>query len=81
MSVLFWLSIALWIVALASYAMILSSDEELQRKGAGMSVFIPLEALFQIVGHSRSRRLLYRALVLSAIGAMVSGGLYLLTWD
>jgi len=81
MKVLFWLSIGLWVVALASYAMILSANEQLQRKGAGISVFMPFEALFQIAGNPRPSRLLYRILVLSAIGAMVSGGLFLLTWE
>jgi uncharacterized membrane protein YbhN (UPF0104 family) len=79
-NVLFWLSIGLWVVALASYAMLLSSNEQLQREDARMSVFVPFEALFQSAGYSRSRRFFYRTLVLSAIGAMVSGGLYLLTW-
>lgn len=81
MKVLFWLSIGLWVAALASYALILSGNEQLQRKGARMSVFIPFKALFQIAGYSRTRKLLYRALVLCATGAMVSGGLFLLTWE
>lgn len=80
MNVLFWLSIGLWVVALVSYAMLLSGNEQLRRKGARMSVFVPFEALFQGAGHPRSRRFFYRILVLSAIGAMVSGGLFLLTW-
>ncbi|NCF29057.1 MAG: hypothetical protein GWP69_16860 [Gammaproteobacteria bacterium] len=79
MNVLFWFSIGLWVVALISYAMLLSANEQLQRKDAGMSVFIPFEKLFHNVGASRARRYLYRTLVVSAIGAMVTGGLFLLT--
>ncbi len=79
MNFLFWLSIALWLVALVSYALILSADEQLQREDARMSVFIPFEALFHTTSYSRSLKYLYRTLVLSAIGAMVTGGLYLLS--
>lgn len=49
---LFWISIALWLVALFAYALILS-------------------------GHGRSHKYLYRTLVLSAIVAMLTGGLYM----
>ncbi len=79
MNVLFWLSIGLWIVALVSYALILSGNEQLQRKSARMSVFIPFEALFRSARYSRSRKYLYRILIMSAMGAMVTGGLFLLT--
>jgi len=78
-SFLFWLSIALWLVALVTYALILSANEQLQRKGARISVFIPFEALFRGSGYSRSLKYLYRTLILAAIGAMVTGGLYLLS--
>jgi hypothetical protein len=80
-SILFWLSIGLWVVALVSYAMILSGNEQLQRKGDRTSVFIPFAALFQSAGYSRSRRFFYGTLVLSAVGAMLSGGLFLITWS
>ncbi len=79
MNVLFWLSIGLWVVALVSYALILSGNEQLQRRSAGMSVFMPFEALFHSTRYSRSLKYLYRILILSAIGAMVTGGLYLLS--
>ena len=79
MSFLFWVSIVLWLATLVSYALILSGNEQLQRKDAGMSVFIPFEALFDSSKYSRSLKYLYRTLVLSAIGAMVTGGLYLLS--
>jgi hypothetical protein len=76
--VLFWLSIGLWVVALVSYAMILNGNERLQRKGARMSVFVPFETLFHSATDSCARSYLYRTLVASAIGAMVTGGLFLL---
>ncbi len=79
MNVLFWLSIGLWVVALVSYALILSGNEQLQRKSARMSVFIPFESLFRSARYSRSRKYLYRILTMSAMGAMVTGGLFLLT--
>ena len=79
MNFLFWLSIALWLMTLVAYALILSGNEQLQRKDAGISVFIPFRKLFHSSGHSRSLKYLYPALVLSAIGAIVTGGLYLLT--
>ena len=50
---LFWISIALWLVALLAYALILS-------------------------GPARSRKYLYQTLILSAIAALVTGGLYML---
>jgi len=52
MIALFWISIALWMVALFSYALILS-------------------------GHTRSRKFLYRTVIVSAIAAMLTGGLYM----
>ncbi len=79
MNVFFWLSIGLWIVALVSYALILSGNEQLQRKSARMFVFIPFEALFRSARYSRSRKYLYWILIMSAIGAMMTGGLFLLT--
>jgi hypothetical protein len=75
---LFWLSIGLWVVALVSYAMILNGNEQLQRKVARMSVFVPFETLFHSVASSRARKVIYRTLVVSAVGAMVTGGLFLL---
>ena len=44
-----------------------------------MSVFIPFEALFRRARYSRTRKYLYRILIVSAMGAMVTGGLFLLT--
>ena len=44
-----------------------------------MSVFIPFEVLFRGTRYSRSLKYLYRILTLSAIGAMVTGGLFLLS--
>ena len=79
MNVLFWLSIGLWIVALVSYALILSGNEQLQRTSAKASVFIPFEVLFRGTRYASSLKYLYRILTLSAIGAMVAGGLYLLS--
>lgn len=79
MNVLFWLSIGLWVVALVSYAMILGKNEQLHRSGASMSVFTPFETLFHGAGVSRARWYLYRILVGSALGAMLTGGLFLLT--
>ena len=79
MKLLFWLSIGLWVIALVCYAMILSGNEQLQRKSARMSVFIPFEALFHGARGSRARRYLNWTLVGSAVGAMVTGGLFLLT--
>jgi hypothetical protein len=76
---LFWLSIVLWLVALVSYALIVSGKERLERKHARVPVFIPFEALFHSTSYSRSIKYLYRTLFLSAIGAMVTGGFYLLT--
>ena len=78
MTVLFWVSIGLWVVALVSYAMILNGNEQLQRKVARMSVFIPFETLFHSAGGSRARKYIYRTLVASGLGAMVTGGLFLL---
>ena len=79
MNVLFWLSIGLWVVALVSYALILSGNEQLQRTSARLSVFIPFEVLFRGTRYSRSLKYLYRILTLSAIGAVVTGGLFLLS--
>lgn len=79
MNVLFWLSIGLWLLALLCYAMILSANEQLHRKGAAMSTFASLETLVRRAGGFRVRRYLYRALVGSAVGAMLTGGLYLLS--
>jgi hypothetical protein len=78
-NVLFWLSIGLWVVALVSYALILSGNEQLQRTSARPSVFIPFEVLFRGTRYSRSLKYLYRILTLSAIGAVVTGGLFLLS--
>ncbi len=79
MNVLFWLSIGLWIAALVSYALILSGNEQLQRTSAKASVFIPFGVLFRSTRYASSLKYLYRILTLSAIGAMVTGGLYLLS--
>ncbi len=79
MNFLFWLSIVLWMVALVSYALIVSGDEQLGRKHARAPVLIPFAALFHTTSYSRSLKYLYRTLFLSAIGAMVTGGFYLLT--
>jgi hypothetical protein len=78
--VLFWLSTGLWVVALVSYAVILSGSERQLRKETGTPFFIAFEALGQRTGSSRVRRILYRTLVLSAIGAILSGGLFLFNW-
>lgn len=77
MSFLFWLSIALWLVSLVSYALILSGREQLQRKDTGKSAGIFFSALFGDTGYTGSVKYLYRTLVLSAIGALVTGALYL----
>jgi len=58
--------------------MILNGNEQLQRKVARMSVFVSFETLFQSVGGYRTRKYIYRTLVASAIGAMVTGGVFLL---
>lgn len=79
MNILFWLSIGLWVLSLVSYALILSGSEQLERKDAGRSIFIPFEVLFQGSGYSRYVRILYRVLIGSAVGAMLTGGLFLLT--
>jgi hypothetical protein len=79
MNVLFWLSIGLWVLALVCYAMILSADEQRHGKGAGTSTFTLFETLFHTTGGSRARRYLYRIQVAAALGAMLTGGLYLLT--
>lgn len=79
MNVLFWLSIGLWLLALLCYAVILSANEQLHRKAAGMSTFASLETLISRAGGSVARRYLYRILVGSAVGAMLTGGLYLLS--
>ena len=76
---LFWLSIGLWMLALVSYALILSGNEHLERKEARMSAIIPFGALPHGTGYPRCLRQLYRLPILSAIGAMVTGGLFLLT--
>jgi len=77
---LFWLSIGLWAVALVSYAAILSGSERQHRKETGTPFFIAFEALLQRTGSSRIRGILYGTLMLSAIGALLSGGLFLLNW-
>ncbi len=76
-SFLFWLSIALWLVSLVSYALILSAREQLRRKDTGRSAGIFFGALFADTGHTGSVKYLYRTLVLSASGALVTGALYL----
>ena len=78
-SIFFWISIGLWVVALVAYALILNGNEQLERRDTRMSVFIPFKVLFQDSGYSRYSRLLYRTLILSAFGAMLSGGLFMLT--
>jgi hypothetical protein len=78
-NILFWLSIGLWMISLVSYALILSGHEQLDRKDARMSFFIPFEVLFHSSGYSRYVRYLYRILVVSAVGAVLTGGLFLLT--
>jgi hypothetical protein len=77
---LFWLSFGLWAVALVSYAAILSGSERQHRKETGTPFFIASETLPQHTGSSRIRGILYCMLVLSAIGALLSGGLFLLNW-
>ena len=42
-------------------------------------MFLPFEVLFQDSGYSRYSRYLYRTLILSAVLAIVTGGLFLLT--
>lgn len=79
MNILFWLSIALWAIALSCYALILSGKERLERSNARMSIFVPFEELFESSHYSRYLKYLYRALVLSAVGAMLTGGLFLLS--
>ena len=79
MNVLFWISIGLWVVALVSYALILSGNEQLQRTSARASVFIPFQVLFRNARYSRSLKYLYWTLIFSAMGAMVTGGLFLLS--
>jgi hypothetical protein len=78
-NVLFWTSIGLWVVALVSYALILSGNEQLQRTSVRASVFIPFQVLFRNTRYSRSLKYLYRILIFSAMGAMVTGGLFLLS--
>ena len=75
MNILLWLSIGLWVLALVSYAVILSGNEQLEGKQA----MIPFGARSHSAGHPRPSRHLYRILILSAIGALVTGGLFLLT--
>ena len=77
MSVLFWLSITLWLVSLVCYALILNARELRQRRVEGTPAFVPLDALLERAGHSRGSRYLYRTLMLSAAGAMLCGALYL----
>ena len=87
MNILFWLSIGLWVLALVSYAVILSGNEQLEGEQARMSTrmstrmtaMIPFGARSHSAGHPRPSRHLYRILILSAIGALVTGGLFLLT--
>ncbi len=79
MNVLFWLSIGLWLLALLCYAMILSASEQPHNKGAGASTFAAFETLIQRAGGSGARRYLYRTLVGSALGAALTGGLYLMS--
>ena len=82
-NILFWLSIGLWVLALVSYAVILSGNEQLEEKQARMSsrmtAMIPFGARSHSAGHPRPSRHLYRILILSTIGALVTGGLFLLT--
>jgi hypothetical protein len=78
-NLLFWVSIGLWVVALVSYALILSGGEQLERKDARRSIFIPFEELLRGSAYSRYSIYLYRTLILSAAGAMLTGGLFLLT--
>lgn len=77
MSFLFWLSIALWLVSLVSYALILSGREQLQRNDMGKPAGNFFGALFGDTGYTGSVKYLYRTLVLSASGALVTGALYL----
>ncbi len=76
---LFWLSIGLWALCLVSYALILSGDEHLERKEVGTSESIPFEARPPGAAYPRSLTCLYRIVFLSAIGAMLTGGFFLLT--
>lgn len=77
MSVLFWLSIALWLVSLICYALILSAREHRQRRAARTPAYVPLDALFDRVGHARVSRVLFRTLLIAAAGAMLCGAVYL----
>lgn len=79
MSIFFWTSIGLWVVALVSYALILGGGEQLERKDARRSNFIPFEELFRGSAYSRYSTYLYGVLILSAVGAMLTGALFLLT--
>jgi len=77
-SVLFWLSIALWLASLVCYALILSAREHRQRRVSRTPSYVPLDALFDRAGDARASRYLYRTLVLSVAGALLCGALYLL---
>lgn len=77
-SVLFWLSIALWLASLVCYALILSAGEHRQRRVARTPAYVPLDALFDRVRYARASKYLYRTLALAASGAMLSGAMYLL---
>lgn len=79
MNIFFWMSIGFWLVSLVSYALILSGNEQLERRNAKISMFIPFEMLFHDSGYSRYSRYLCRTLILSAVLAIVTGGLFLLT--
>ena len=79
MDILFWLSIGLWVTSLLSYALILTGKEQLERKDSRMSVFMPFEVLFHDSEYSRYSRYLRRTAILSALGAMLSGAMFLLT--
>lgn len=78
MSFLFWLSIALWLVSLLCYAVILSGNERLDRADRAESASTFFDVLNGGPGYARSLKYLYRTLVLSAIGALATGALYLL---
>jgi hypothetical protein len=78
-NILFWLSIGFWVVSLVCYALLLSGSEQLERKDVRRPAFIPFEVLFHGSGYSRYSKNLYRALIVSAVAALFTGGLFLLT--
>lgn len=60
------------------YAVILSGNERPDRSDSGEPVGTFFDVLYGGPGYARSLKYLYRTLVLSAIGALATGALYLL---